>query len=116
MLGLQFNRKLVRQVLNSFFTGDPKEHPELAAVLKEMGLSGDNKILGASHPLVVAAAARSPGEEFILAPLKATERSSVLHGTDAIFVQFRHMLGERLLFRQTQSESVRDHAFCVAYI
>ena len=115
MLGLQFNRKLVRQVLNSFFTGDPKEHPELAAVLKEMGLSGDNKILGASHPLVVAAAARSPGEEFILAPLKATERSSVL-GTDPIFVQFRHMLGERLLFRQTQSESVRDHAFCVAYI
>ena len=116
MLGLQFNRKLVRQVLNSFFTGDPKEHPELAAVLKEMGLSGDNKILGASHPLVVAAAACSPGKEFILAPLKATERSSVLHGTDAIFVQFRHMLGERLLFRQTQSESVRDHAFCVAYI
>ena len=61
MLCLKFNRKLVRQVLNSFFSEDPKEHPELAAVLKEMGLSGDNKILGASHPLVVAAAARSQG-------------------------------------------------------
>ena len=60
MLGLQFNRALVRKAINLFFTRDPKGHPDLAAVHKEMGLSGENKILGESHPLVVAAAARSP--------------------------------------------------------
>jgi hypothetical protein len=96
MLGLQFNRALVRKAINQFFTGDPKKHPDLAAVHKEMGLSGENKILGESHPLVVAAAARFPGAEFILAPLKGGESSSVLNGTDPIFAQFRHMLGERL--------------------
>ncbi len=61
MLGLQFNRALVRKAINLFFTGDPKEHPDLAAVHKEMGLSGENKILGESHLLVVAAAARWRG-------------------------------------------------------
>ncbi len=96
MLGLQFNRALVRKAINLFFTGDPKEHPDLAAVHKEMGLSGENKILGESHPLVVAAAARFPGAEFILAPLKKGESSSVLYGKDSIFVQFRHMLGDHL--------------------
>jgi hypothetical protein len=70
MLGFQFDRALVRKAINMFFTGDPKEYPDLAAVHKEMGLSGKIKILGESHPLVVAAAARSPGAEFILAPLK----------------------------------------------
>ena len=96
MLGLQYNRALVRKVINLFFTGDPKEHPDLAAVHKEMGLSGENKILGESHPVVVAAAARSPGGEFILVPLKKGETSSVLHGKDSIFVQFRHILGDHL--------------------
>ena len=96
MLGLQFNRVLVRKAINLFFTGDPKEHPDLAAVHKEMGLSGENKILGESHPLVVAAAARFPGAEFILAPLKKGESSSVIHGKDSILVQFQHMLGDHL--------------------
>jgi hypothetical protein len=96
MLGLQFNRALVRNAINLFFTGDPKEHPDLAAVHKEIGLSGENNILGKSHPLVVAAAACSPGAEFILAPLKRGERNSVLNGKNPIFVQFRHMLGEFL--------------------
>ncbi len=72
-MGLQFNRALVRKAINLFFTGDPKEHPDLAAVHKEMGLSGENKILGESHPLVVAAAARSPGAEFILVPQSHTQ-------------------------------------------
>jgi hypothetical protein len=49
---------------NMFFTGDPKEHPDLAAVHKEMELSGENKILGESHPLVAVAPARSNGAEF----------------------------------------------------
>ncbi len=40
MLGLQYNRALVRKAINLFFTGDPKEHPDLAAVHKAMGLSG----------------------------------------------------------------------------
>jgi len=97
MLGLQYNRALVRKAINLFFTGDPKEHPDLAAVHKAMGLSGENEILGDSHPLVVAAAARSPGAKFILAPLKKGERSSVIHEMDSIFVQFRHLLGDHLL-------------------
>ncbi len=97
MLGLQCNRVLVRKAINMFFTGDPKEHPDLAAVHKAIGLSGENKILGDSHPLVIAAAARSPGAKFILAPLKKGEHSSVIHGMDPIFVQFRHMLGDPLL-------------------
>ena len=97
MLGLQYNRALVRKALNQFFTGNPKEHPDLAAVHKAMGLSGENEILGDSHPLVVAAAARSPGAEFILVPLKKGEHSSVIHRMDSIFVQFQHMLGDHLL-------------------
>ena len=97
MLGLQYNRALVRKAINLFFTGDPKEHPDLAAVHKAMGLSGENEILGDSHPLVVAAAARSPGAEFILDPLKKGECSSVIHEMDSIFVQFPHMLGDHLL-------------------
>ena len=97
MLGLQYNRGLVRGALNQFFTGDPKKHPDLAAVHKAMGLSGENEILGDSHPLVVAAAARSPDAKFILAPIKKGEHSSVIHVMDPIFVQFRHMLGDHLL-------------------
>ena len=97
MLGLQYNRALVHKAINQFFTGDPKEHPDLAAVHKAMGLSGENEILGDSHPLVVAAAARFPDEEFILAPTKKGEHSSVIHEMDPIFVQFRHMLGDHLL-------------------
>ncbi len=46
MLGLQYNRALVRKAINLFSTGDPKEHPDLAAVHKAMGLSGENEILG----------------------------------------------------------------------
>ena len=97
MLGLQYNRALVRKAINLFFTEDPKEHPDLAAVHKAMGLSGENEILGDSHPLVVAAAARFPDEEFVLAPTKKGEHSSVIHEMDPIFVQFRHMLGDHLL-------------------
>ena len=96
MLGLQYNRAPVRKAINLFFTGDPN-HPVLAAVHKAMGLSGENEILGDSHPLVVAAAARSPGAKFILAPLKKGEHSSVLNEMDPIFVQFLHMLGDHLL-------------------
>ena len=97
MLGLQFNRKLVRQVLNSFFTGDPKEHPDLEAVLKDMGLPGTEKILSENHPLVVAASEENPGKLFVLCPVDRDEVSSVLHGKDPVFKKFQGMLGEVLL-------------------
>ena len=76
------------------FTGDPKKHPDLAAVLKEMGLSAEEKILHDRHPLVAAAAAADPGGPFVLAPMKAVTPSSVLHAEGEVFDQFRFLLGE----------------------
>ena len=77
-----------------FFTGDPKEHPDLAAVHKELGLGGEEKILHDRHPLVAAAAAANPGEPFVLAPMNTRNPSSVLHAEGAVFDQFRYLLGE----------------------
>ena len=94
MLGLQFNRTQLRAAINTFFTGDPKEHPDLAAVHKEMGLSGTDKILDDAHPLVVAARAEDPANPFVLAPSKGSGPSSVQKGTAQVFAQFRNMLGE----------------------
>ena len=51
------------------FLGDPKEHPDLAAVLRDMGLTAEEKILHDQHPLVAAAAAANPGLPFVLAPM-----------------------------------------------
>ena len=78
-MGLQFNRSQVRNAVTTLFTGDPKEHPDLAAVLQEMGLSGEEKILHDRHPLVTAAVAANPEMPFVLAPMKMEIRSSVLH-------------------------------------
>ena len=91
---MQQNRLLVRQAVTTFFTGDPTKHPDLAAVLKEMGLSAEEKILHDRHPLVAAAAAANPGEPFVLAPMKAVTPSSVLHAEGDVFDQFRFLLGE----------------------
>ena len=77
-----------------FFTGDPKEHPDLAAVHQELGLGGEEKILHDRHPLVVAAAAANPGAPFVLAPMKTQNPSSVLHAEGEVFEQFRFLLGE----------------------
>ena len=79
------------------FTGDPKEHPDLAAVLQEMGLSAEEKILHDRHPLVVAAAAANPGAPFVLAPMKTQNPSSVLHAEGDVFDKFRYLLGEVLI-------------------
>ena len=84
----------VRRAATNLFTGDPKEHPDLAAVLQEMGLSGEEKILHDRHPLVVAAAAASPGMPFVLALIKMEIASSVLHAEGEVFEQFRYLLGE----------------------
>ena len=80
-----------------FFTGDPKEHPDLAAVHQELGLSGEEKILHDRHPLVVAAAAANPEAPFVLAPMKAVTPSSVLYAEGEVFDQFRYLLGEVLI-------------------
>ena len=98
-MGLKYNRKLVRDAINQFFSGDPTQHPDLAAVHKEMGLSGTRKILHDSHPLVVAAAnaaaaAGQPGRPFILAPERTSNPSSLHVGKDPCFEQFRGFLGE----------------------
>ncbi len=76
------------------FTGDPKEHPDLAAVLQEMGLSGEEKILHDRHPLVAAAAAANPEMPFVLAPMKMEITISVLHAEGEVYQQFRYLLGE----------------------
>ena len=77
-----------------FFTGDPKQHPDLAAVHQELGLGGEEKILHDRHPLVAAAAEAKPGEPFVLAPRKTQLPSSVLHAEGAVFDHFRYLLGE----------------------
>ena len=77
-----------------FFTGDPKQHPDLAAVHQELGLGGEEKILHDRHPLVAAAAEANPGEPFVLAPRKTQLPSSVLHAEGAVFDHFRYLLGE----------------------
>jgi hypothetical protein len=75
---LQFNRGLVRAAVNKLFLDDPKQNPDLAAVLKEMGLSGDEKILHDQHPIVTSASAVMPGQTFILAPPKVGPTISFL--------------------------------------
>ena len=97
MLGLQFNRMQIRNAINQFFTWDPKEHPDLAAVHKEMGLSGTEPIMNEKHPLVCAASLEKPGEPFILCPVERLKVSSVLNGKDPVFKKFQGMLGEVLL-------------------
>ena len=77
-----------------FFTGDPKQHPDLAAVHQELGLSGEEKILHDRHPLVTAAVAANPEMPFVLAPMKMEIRSSVLHAEGEVYQQFRYLLGE----------------------
>lgn len=91
---MQFNRSQVRHAVTMLFTGDPKKHPDLAAVLQEMGLGAEEKILHDRHPLVVAAAAANPGVPFVLAPMKMEIASSVLHAEGEVFEQFRYLLGE----------------------
>ncbi len=96
---LQYNRKLTRDAVNQFFTGDPTQHPDLAAVHKAMGLCGTRKVLHDSHPLVLAAAATAsaegkPGRPFVLAPEKTSIPSSLNVGKDSCFDQFRGLLGE----------------------
>jgi hypothetical protein len=97
MLGLQFNRMQIRTAINQFFTWDPKENPDLAAVHKAMGLSGTEPIMNDKHPVVCAARLKNPGEPFILCPVKKSEVSSVLGGDDPVLKQFEGMLGEVLL-------------------
>ena len=77
-----------------FFTGDPKQHPDLAAVHQELGLGGEEKMLHDRRPLVAAAAEANPGEPFVLAPRKTQLPSSVLHAEGAVFDHFRYLLGE----------------------
>ena len=72
-----------------FFTGDPKQHPDLAAVHQELGLGGEEKILHDRHPLVAAAAEANPGEPFVLAPRKTQLPSSVLHADRSFSIPFR---------------------------
>jgi hypothetical protein len=91
---LQFNRGLVRAAANKLFLDDPKQNPDLAAALKEMGLSCEEKILHYQHPIVTAASAAMPGQTFILAPPKVGTMSSVLAAKGQIFDQFRTMLGK----------------------
>jgi hypothetical protein len=45
VLGLQTNRVICCNATNLFWLGDPKEHPDLAAVLSSMGLPTDKAIL-----------------------------------------------------------------------
>ena len=67
------------------FTGDPKEHPDLAAVLQEMGLSAEEKTLHDRHPLVAAFVVANPGRPFVLAPKKMGVQSSVLHAEGEVY-------------------------------
>ncbi len=74
-------------------TGNPKDHPELAAVLRSLALPTDKLILCDDHPVVVAFRNENPGCPFIVAPDKAKATSSLLDRKDDVFCQFRHMLG-----------------------
>lgn len=60
------------------------QHPELAAVLKEMGFNCTQKILCDSHPIVIAAtaatAAGKAGQPSALPPSSANVTSSLLMG------------------------------------
>ncbi len=64
-------------------------------MLRSLGLPTDKPILCDDHPVVLAFRRENPDPEcpFIVAPDKAKERSSLLDGKDAVFGQFRHMLG-----------------------
>ena len=89
----QWNRKLCRGATNKFWRGNPLEHPELAAVLKSMGLPDDRPILHEGHPVVLAFKGLNRDIEFILAPeVKGASKSSIL-GEAPVFKQFRAMLG-----------------------
>ena len=81
---------------NRFWCGNPLEHPELAAVLKSMGLPNDRPILHEGHPVVLAFKAANRDMEFILAPeVKGASRTSI-RGEEPVFKQFRAMLGVSL--------------------
>ncbi len=95
---LQF-RALVRNAVNRFFIGDPKEHSDLEAVHKAMGLSGKHPLLSSSHRVFLEAERLGLIDEdygFVRAPLKTTIRSSALvkEGQESkILSDFQIMLG-----------------------
>ena len=93
VLSTQRNRLICRDTTNLFWLGNPSEHPELAAVLKAMGLTTDKPVLHAEHPVLLAFNKEAPGNAFVLAPRKTTQKSSVLYGQDPVFQQFLGMLG-----------------------
>ena len=98
-MGLQFNRALVCNAVNLFFTGDPKEHSDLRALHKALGLSGEHQLLSGSHPVFLEAARLgliNENSEFVLAPLKAFVKSSVVlrEGQESkVLDDFQTMLG-----------------------
>ena len=93
VLSTQRNRLLCRDTTNLFWLGNPSEHPELAAVLKAMGLTTDKPVLHAEHPVLLAFNKEAPGNAFVLAPRKTTQKSSVLCGEDPVFGQFLRLFG-----------------------
>ena len=62
-------------------------------MLKSMGLPDDKPILNAEHQVVRAFNKEFPGSPFVLAPRKATQKSSILIGEDPVFQQFQEVLG-----------------------
>ena len=94
---MQFNRALVRNAVNLFFTGDPKVHSDLEAVHKALGLSGENPSQSGSHPVILEAARLVHINEnygFVLAPLSTIVKSSVIDGQESkVLADFQTMLG-----------------------
>jgi hypothetical protein len=77
---LQFKRALVRAAINRFWTGHPKEYPDLTVVHQAMGSQGDDPILNEADPLVRAANEEKPGVQFTLAPPSTKTTSSAVTG------------------------------------
>ncbi len=93
VLSTQQNRLICRDTTNMFWLGKPSEHQELAPVLRAMGLTTDKPILHAVHPVLLAFNKKAPGNAFVLAPRKTTQKSSVLYSEDPVFQQFLGLFG-----------------------
>ena len=81
------------EATNLFWLGDPKDHPDLAAVRESMGLPVDKAILHKGHPVVLAFERLFPGTSFLLAPDRASQRSPFLTGADPVFQKYQEMFG-----------------------
>ena len=82
------------EATNLFWLGDPKDDPDLAAVRESIGLPVDKAILHKEHPVVLAFERLLPGKSFLLAPYRASDKSSVLTGADPVFLQYQEMFCE----------------------